>query len=43
LPSDSHLLAVEAVIVGFWYVIAGAISVLVTGFTAGLLASRWLR
>jgi hypothetical protein len=43
LPSDSHLQTVDAVIVGFWYVIAGAISVLVTGFTAGLLASRWLR
>ncbi len=37
------LLAVDAVIVGFWYVIAGAISVLITGFTAGLLASRWPR
>lgn len=37
------LLAIDAVIVGFWYVIAGAISALVTGFTAGFLASRWSR
>ena len=37
------LLAVDAVIVGFWYVIAGAVNVLVTGFTAGFLASRWPR
>jgi len=35
------LLAVDALIVGFWYLIAGALSVLVTGFAAGLLASRW--
>ena len=37
------LLAVDAVVVGFWYAIAGATSILVTGFTAGFLASRWPR
>ena len=37
------LLAVDALIVGIWYLIAGAVSILVTGFTAGFLASRWPR
>ena len=37
------LLAVDAFIVGFWYLIAGAISLLITGFTAGFLASRMRR
>jgi len=35
------LLSVDALIVGIWYFIAGAVSLLVTGFVAGVLASRW--
>jgi hypothetical protein len=34
------VLAVDAIIVGFWYLISGWVSIIVSGFVAGLLASR---
>ena len=34
------VLAVDAIIVGFWYLISGWVSVMVSGFVAGRLASR---
>lgn len=37
------LLAVDAVTVGLWYLLSGWVSVLVTGFSAGRVASWWLR
>lgn len=37
------LLAVDAIIVGFWYLISGWVSIMISGFVAGLLASRLLR
>ena len=37
------LLAVDAVIVGFWYLMAGVVSVLITGYAAGLAAALWSR
>ncbi len=37
------LLAIDALMVGFWYLTAGVITILLTGFVAGLFASRWPR
>jgi hypothetical protein len=37
------LLAVDALIVGFWYLMAGVVSVLITGFAAGLAVTLWSR
>ena len=37
------VLAVDALIVGFWYLISGWASILVSGFVAGRLASRLQR
>ncbi|UCG24121.1 MAG: hypothetical protein JSW55_18685 [Chloroflexota bacterium] len=37
------LMAVDALMVGFWYLIAGVIAVLLTGFAAGLAVSTWSR
>jgi hypothetical protein len=34
-------LVVDAFIVAIWYLIAGAASLLITGFTAGLLMVIW--
>ena len=36
------LLSVDAIIVGFWYLLAGLLSVLVSGLAASLIFSRWL-
>lgn len=35
------LLAVDAVIVGFWYLLAGLLSILVSGLAAGIVFLRW--
>jgi hypothetical protein len=35
------LLAIDALIVGLWYLMAGVVSVLITGYAAGLLATLW--
>ena len=35
------LLAVDAIIVGFWYLMAGVVSVLITGYAAGLAVTLW--
>jgi hypothetical protein len=35
------ILAVDAFIVAIWYLIAGAASILITGYAAGLLAAIW--
>jgi hypothetical protein len=35
------LLAVDALMVGFWYLIAGPVTILLTGLSAGLIATRW--
>ena len=35
------LLAIDALMVGFWYLIAGLVTVLLTGLSAGLIATRW--
>jgi hypothetical protein len=37
------LLAVDALIVGLWYLMAGGVSVLITGYAAGLAATLWSR
>ena len=37
------LLAVDALMVAFWYLVAGLISVLISGLAAGLLARWWPR
>ena len=37
------LLAIDALMVGFWYLTAGVVTILLTGFAAGLIASRWPR
>jgi hypothetical protein len=37
------LLAVDAIIVGLWYLMAGVVSVLITGYAAGLTATLWSR
>lgn len=34
------VLAIDAIIVGFWYLISGWVSVMVSGFVAGRIASR---
>jgi hypothetical protein len=35
------LLAIDAFMVGFWYLASGLVSFLLTGFAAGLIANRW--
>jgi len=37
------LLAVDALIVGLWYLMAGVVSVLITGYAASLAATLWSR
>ena len=37
------VLAVDALMVGFWYLVAGVVSLLLTGFAAGLITSIWRR
>ena len=37
------LLAVDAIIVGIWYLLAGVVSVLITGYAAILAAALWSR
>jgi hypothetical protein len=35
------LLAIDALMVGFWYLTAGVVTILLTGLAAGLFAGRW--
>ena len=37
------LLAIDAIIVGVWYLMAGVASLLITGYAAGLAATLWSR
>jgi hypothetical protein len=37
------LMAVDALMVGFWYLTAGVVTVLLTGFAAGLIVTSWSR
>ncbi|HSG18658.1 MAG TPA: hypothetical protein VLE70_20350 [Anaerolineae bacterium] len=37
------LMAVDALMVGFWYLVAGVVTILLTGFAAGLAVTIWSR